>query len=139
MVTPFPFDRANSNTPDPAHPGSTSDLANAVRGLIYGFEAKYLSRNPRRIGVYILADVLVVRVHGILSPAERQLASSPDGRMLMRQLLLKEIEELRDVFTFELQSVTGVAVLGVSVDLDPENDERIVVCRFDAPLDQAGS
>ena len=59
--------------------------------------------------------------------------------MLMRQLLLKEIEELRDVLTFELQSVTGVAVRGVSVDLDPENDERIVVCRFDAPLDSAGA
>lgn len=139
MVTPFPSDRSKSNMPDPANPATTNALASAVRQLIVGFEEKYLSRRPRRIGIYVLSDVLVVRVHGILSPAERQLASSPDGRILMRQLLLKEMEELRDVLSFELQSVTGVPVLGVSVDLDPENDERIVVCRFDAPLDSAGA
>jgi len=134
MVTPFPSNRSNPHGQDPAHHVPEGALADEVRRLIFGFEEKYLSRRPRRIGVYLLGDVLVVRVHGILSPAERQLASSPDGRMLMRQLLLKEMEELRDVLSFELQSVAGVAVLGVTVDLDPENDERIVVCRFDAPL-----
>lgn len=135
MVTPFPSNRLHPQSHDPASSSQAGSLADAVRRLISGFEEKYLSRRPRRIGVYVMGDVLVARVHGILSPAEKQLATSPDGRMLMRQLLLKEIEELRDVLSFELRSVTGAGVLGVTVDLDPENDERVVVCRFDAPIE----
>ncbi|HEY8418754.1 MAG TPA: hypothetical protein VIK93_12055, partial [Limnochordales bacterium] len=60
---------------------------------------------------------------------------SREGQMLMRQLLVREFEEVHELLILRLNEVLpGRRVRGVSVDLDPAADERLIICRLDGPV-----
>ena len=44
----------------------------AVRTAIIKFEQEFLGRGPDEVRVFIVRDMLVVRLKGVLTPAERQ-------------------------------------------------------------------
>jgi uncharacterized protein YbcI len=62
------------------------------------------------VNVVLSGDTLVVTMHGALSPAEQEMAQSPQGAAKVqefhRQLFLTASEELRE----EIKRITGVDV-----------------------------
>ena len=67
----------------------------SIADAIQHFEQEYMGRSSRYIRVYLVKDIAVVRARGMLSPAERQLASTHEGRVLIKQLWVKEMEGLK--------------------------------------------
>ena len=51
-------------------------------------EQEYRGRGPKDIHAYLLGDFVVVRLQGLLTPAEQQLAKIPSekGRDLLKQV-----------------------------------------------------
>lgn len=113
-----------------------SELMRALAETIVRFERDNFHRTVRRVRVHLVDDLILLRLQGVLSPAERSLAESREGQMLMRQLLVREFDEVHELLILRLNEVlAGRRVRGVSVDLDPAADERLIVCRLDGSLD----
>lgn len=112
-------------------------LTRALIDEIVRFERDNFHRTVRRVRVHLVDDLLLLRLHGVLSPAERSLAESREGQMLMRQLLLREFDEVQELLALRLNDVLAPRrVRGLSVDLDANADERLIICRLAGSFDE---
>src|SRR5438034_6154597 len=78
------------------------------------FEQDYMGRGPKDIHAHLIGDLLVVRLHGVLTAAEQQLVKTqpPEkGRDLLKQVRTQLIETARPLLEAMLQEATGVQVL----------------------------
>jgi len=106
------------------------DIARAIQR----FEDEYMGRSSKSVRVYVVGDIVLVRAKGILSPAERQLASTEEGRVLIKQLWVKEMEGLKTVLRYNMERLLRTPVSGLSADIDPEEDEWLVIVRLKRQL-----
>jgi uncharacterized protein YbcI len=93
------------------------------------FEQDYIGRGPKDIHTYLLGDLLVVRLHGVLTAAERHLASSSSsekGRRLLKQMRTHLIEMARPILETTIQEITGVKVLTMHHDISTVTGEEVV-------------
>ncbi|HBK59593.1 MAG TPA: hypothetical protein DDZ84_02215 [Firmicutes bacterium] len=102
----------------------------SIADMIQRFEQEYMGRSSKYIRVYMVHDIAVVRARGMLSPAERQLASTHEGRVLIKQLWVKEMEGLKPVLSYRLECLMGIPLSGLTLDIDPREDEWIAVIRL---------
>ena len=75
-------------------------------------------------------DVLVVRLRGVLSAAERHLAESlpaENGRDLLKQQRTQLIELARPVMEATVKKVTGVKVVTVHHDISTKTGEEVIL------------
>ena len=56
-----------------------------ISEAIIKFEKDYMGRGPTETKAYIIKDMVLVRLKGVLTPAEEQLAKSPEGADLIRK------------------------------------------------------
>lgn len=105
-----------------------------IARAIQRFEDEYMGRSSKSVRVYVVGDIVLVRAKGMLSPAERQLASTEEGRVLIKQLWVKEMESLKTVLRYNMERLLGTSVSGLSVDIDPEEDEWLVIVRLKRQL-----
>jgi uncharacterized protein YbcI len=94
------------------------------------FEQEYMGRGPKDIHAHLLGDLLVVRLHGVLTAAEQQLVRTlpaEKGRDLLKQVRSQLIETLRHVLEAMVQEVTGVQVLSLHHDISTVTGEEVVL------------
>ena len=71
------------------------EIEAAISEGVSCFEQSYMGRGPKDIHTYLLGDLLLVRLQGVLTAAERQLAellSAEKGRDLLKQVRTHLIE-----------------------------------------------
>src|SRR5438132_6115126 len=96
------------------------EMEAAVCEGISRFEQEYMGRGPKDIRTYLLGDLLVVRLQGVLTAAEQQLVQSvpPDkGRDLLKQVRTQLIEAARPVLQRMVATITGAEVLSMHHDI----------------------
>jgi uncharacterized protein YbcI len=94
------------------------------------FEQEYMGRGPKDIHTYLIGDLLVVRLQGVLTAAEQQLTKSlpaENGRNLLKQVRIQLIETARPVLETMVQEVTGVNVLSLHHDISTVTGEEVVL------------
>jgi uncharacterized protein YbcI len=62
------------------------ELEAAIRNAIIRFEQEFMGRGPTEVRAFIIQDIILVRLKGVLTPAERQLAKNPDGVGMVKQM-----------------------------------------------------
>lgn len=102
------------------------------------FEQEYMGRGPKDIHAHLLNDLLVVRLQGVLTAAERQLVGTlpvEKGRGLLKQVRTQLVETARPVLEAMVQKVTGVKVVSLHHDISTLTGEELVVFTLaDSPL-----
>ena len=87
-----------------------STMAQQVAQAISVFQEQRTGCLPKAVTVVLSEDTLVVTLHEALSPAEKALASTPEGAVQVqefhRQLFKSSVDLLRE----EIKRITGVAV-----------------------------
>ncbi len=94
------------------------------------FEQEYMGRGPKDIQTYLLSDLVVVRLQGVLTAAEQQLVKTvqPEkGRDLLKQVRTQLIELARPLIQSMIQNVTGVSVLSLHHDISTTTGEEVVL------------
>jgi uncharacterized protein YbcI len=94
------------------------------------FEQEYMGRGPKEIRAYLIADLLVVRLQGVLTAAEQQLGKSlpaEKGRDLLKQVRIQLIETARTVLETMIQEVTGVDVVSLHYDVSTATGEEVIL------------
>ena len=106
------------------------EIEAAVCKGISRFEQDYMGRGPKDIHAYLINDLLVVRLTGVLTVAEQQLVASlpaEKGRDLLKQVRIHLIETARPVMEAMINDVTGVEVVSLHHDISTVTGEEVVL------------
>jgi uncharacterized protein YbcI len=106
------------------------EIEAAVCEGVRSFEQEYMGRGPKDIHAHLLDDLLVVRLQGVLTAAERQLTGSlpaEKGRGLLKQVRTQLIETARPVLEAMIQDVAGVKAVSLHYDISTATGEELIV------------
>jgi uncharacterized protein YbcI len=106
------------------------EIEAAVCEGIARFEQEYMGRGPKDIHAYLIADLLVVRLKGVLTVAEQQLVTSlpaDKGRDLLKQVRIHLVETARPVMEAMIQELTAVPVVSLHHDISTVTGEEVVI------------
>ena len=111
------------------------EIEAAICEGISRFEQECRGRGPKDIHAYLLGDFVVVRLQGLLTPAEQQLAKSPSdkGRDLLKQVRTHLIETAKPLMQAMVQEITGVQVVSLHHDISTGTGEPYVVMTLAEP------
>ena len=102
----------------------------AICDGVRAFEQDYMGRGPKDIRTHILGDLVVVRLTGVLTAAEKQMVKSipPDkGRDLLKQVRTHLIETARPVMEAMIVEATGTPVLSLHHDISTATGEEVIL------------
>jgi len=94
------------------------------------FEQDYMGRGPKDIHTHLLGDLLVVRLKGVLTAAEKHLVKAlpaEKGRDLLKQVRTHLMETARPMMEEMVQKVTGVKVLSLHHDISTLTGEEVIM------------
>lgn len=106
------------------------EIEAAVCEGIGRFEQEYMGRGPKDIHAHLIGDLLVVRLHGVLTAAEQHLAKTlpaEKGRDLLKQVRTHLIETARPLMQAMIQEVTGVQVASLHHDISTVTGEEVIL------------
>ena len=111
------------------------EIEAAICEGISRFEQEYRGRGPRDIRAYLLGDFVVVRLRGLLTPAEQQLAKIPSekGRDLLKQVRTHLIERANPSLQSLVQAITGVKVASLHHDISTVTGEAFIIFTLAEP------
>ena len=105
-----------------------------ISEAVIKFEREYMGRGPEKTKTYIIDDMVVVRLRGVLTPAEQQLVRSDkdmSGRALIKQVRIELLERARDLLETIVRDITGETVRSLHTDLSTVTGERIIIFSLD--------
>ncbi len=106
------------------------EIEAAICERISRFEQEYMGRGPKDIHAYLIGDLVVVRLQGVLTAAEKQLVGSlpaEKGRGLLKDVRTQLIEGARPVLEAMVLEVTGSKVLSMHHDISTATGEEVVL------------
>jgi len=101
-----------------------------ISEAIIKFEKEYMGRGPDETKTYIIGDMVLVRLRGVLTPAEKQLAKTDDnlkGRALIKQVRIELLEKARVLLENIVQDVLGGKVVTMHTDISTITGERVII------------
>lgn len=114
---------------------SKGELEAAIRTAIIKFEQEFLGRGPDDVRAFLVKDLVVIRLKGVLTPAEKQLAKTSEGIDMVKQLRQTLIAQGRDRLCTQMAELTGAKALALFTDIDAHLGERVFVIAFDRDLE----
>src|SRR5436309_15791140 len=106
------------------------EIEAAVCEGVSRFEQEYMGRGPKDVHTFLIGDLLVVRLQGVLTAAEQQLVKSfpaEKGRDLLKQVRTHLIETARPVMEAMVEEFTGAKVLSLHHDISTVTGEEVVL------------
>ncbi len=114
------------------------EIEAAVCEAMTRFEQEYMGRGPKDIRAYLINDLLVVRLQGVLTAAEQHLVqslSSDKGRDLLKQVRTQLIETAKPLMVAMVQKVTDVKVVSLHHDISTVTGEELIIFTLaDSPI-----
>ncbi|NJN43268.1 MAG: DUF2294 domain-containing protein [Anaerolineae bacterium] len=99
------------------------------------FEKEYLGRGPMEGRTFILRDMILVRLRGILSLAEQKLSENSDGRTLVKETRRQLFESSRPLLEKIVLDITGTNIVSLHTDMSTKTGERIIVFTLASDLE----
>ena len=101
---------------------------------IVKFEREYLGRGPVEARSYLVADMAIVRLKEVLTPAEKHLAQTEDparGRRLIKEMRSELLESSRALLEAVVKEITGRGVVSMHTDISTRVGERVIIFTLD--------
>ena len=102
-------------------------LESRIATAITQFEREHIGRGPQEVRVWILQDMILVRMKRVLTPAEQKLARDREGHRLIKEVRQQLIEGSRSMLDEMILHLTEVQVVSLHCDISIKTGERIIV------------
>jgi uncharacterized protein YbcI len=109
-------------------------MEGAIRTAIIKFEQEFMGRGPDDVKAFIVRDLVVARLKGVLTPAERQLAKTVEGVEMVKRLRQNLIAQGRDKLCEQVSEITGAKTIALFTDIDVQLSERVFVFTVDRDI-----
>ena|ERR1035437_2498132 len=109
---------------------TSGEIEAAVCEGMSQFEQEYMGRGPKNIRAYLIDDLLVIRLKGVLTAAEQHLVRTlaPEkGRDLLKQVRTHLLETSRPALEAMITEITGVKVLSLHHDISTMTGEEVAM------------
>jgi uncharacterized protein YbcI len=114
------------------------ELEAAICDVLIHFEREYLGRGPTDVQVIIARNIIVARLQGTLTVAERHFVESapPDtARQIVKQTRAQIIDAGRARLENSINKLTSTRLVTLFYDVSVSDDEEIFVyCLDDCPV-----
>lgn len=101
------------------------------------FGMDFMGREPSETKTYLIDDILLVRLKGALTKAERHLAQTGDnverGRQLIKQVRTELLEKGRPLLEAIVYNITGKKVKSLHTDISTITGDRVIIFVLDSP------
>jgi uncharacterized protein YbcI len=111
------------------------EMESLVKNAIIKFEQEFMGRGPDEVKAFIVRDLIVIRLKGVLTPAERQLAKTVEGVEMVKRLRQNLIAQGRDKLMEQMNTITGAKATALFTDIDTQIGERVFVFTLDRDLE----
>jgi uncharacterized protein YbcI len=101
-----------------------------ISAAMVQFEREYMGRGPEETRTYLIDDLVVVRLRGVLTPAEKQLASGDptgDDRKLIKQVRMQLLEKARPLLVSIIKDILNQDVISLHTDISIKTGERVIL------------
>lgn len=123
---------------------SQGEIEAAICDGVSRFQQEFIGRGPRDIHAHLIGNLLVVRLQGVLTPAERNLITRPgladgngngngnaeqdagSGRALIKQVRSHMVATGRARLESIVQSAAGVRLVSVHHDISTVTGEELL-------------
>jgi uncharacterized protein YbcI len=112
------------------------EIESAISDCMSRFEQEYMGRGPKNVRAYLIDDLVIVCLKGVLTAAEQHLVKTltPEkGRDLLKQVRSHLIEIARPTMETMVQDITGVKVVGLHQDISTVTGEEVVLFTLAEP------
>lgn len=106
-----------------------------ISETIIKFEKEYMGRGPIETKTYIIKDMVFVRLKGVLTPAEEQLAKTFEGAGLIKRIRVQLLEGAKILLEKIIIELTGCQVKSLHTDISTKTGERIIVFTLEQNLE----
>lgn len=103
---------------------------------IVKMEREYLGRGPADARTHFIGDMILIRLQGILTPAELKLSQTEDGKVLVKETRRQLFETSRELLEEMVQTIIGCELVSMHTDMSTRTGERVIVLTVDQDLDQ---
>jgi uncharacterized protein YbcI len=131
---------------------SQGEIEAAVCDGVSRFQQEFIGRGPRDIHAHLVGTLVLVRLQGVLTPAERQLVAprpgsaaghdagnghengngNGNGRALLKQVRAHMVATGRPLLEEVVQEATGVRLVSVHHDISTVTGEEVLVFSLEA-------
>lgn len=115
-------------------PKSIGQVEAELTRAIVQFEKEYLGRGPKDARTYIIDDMILIRLKGLLTPAEQKLAETDDGRMLVKETRRRLFESSLPMLRQMVLEIAGADLISLHTDMSSHTGERIIVLTTNTDL-----
>jgi len=109
-----------------------SEISNAL----IQFEKDYMGRGPKETKTHIISDMILVRLIGVLTPAEQQLIKNPQGTELIKRVRSNLLEQGRELLTSAIEKITQVKIVSLHTDISTKTGERVIIFTLNEDLEE---
>ena len=95
-----------------------------------------MGRGPEDVRTYIIEDMVLIRLKGVLTPAEKTLAKDDGGIQLVKQVRAKLLESSHKILAKEITHITGCSVVSFHTDISTQTGERFIIITLSEDLKQ---
>lgn len=124
------------NAGSSAAPKTRGQVEAEICDAIVQFEREYMGRGPEEAKAYLIDDMVLVRLRGVLTPAEKQLAADEkgEGRSLIKQVRMQLLEKARPLLVTLVRDILQQEVVSLHTDISITTGERVILFSLaDAP------
>jgi uncharacterized protein YbcI len=115
---------------------SRGEVEDAFTKAIIKFEKEHLGRGPEDARTFILQDMVLIRLKGILTPAEVKLAQDREGQALVKETRRQLLESSRPIIETLVRSIVGLDLISMHTDTSTKTGERVIVLVVEKNLDE---
>lgn len=113
-------------------------LEAAISEAIIKFEVEYMGRGPEETKTYIIKDMIFIRLKGVLTSAEKQLARGDEGKLLVKRMRVQLLESSRELLEALIREITGTQIISMHTDISTKTGERIIIFTLGKIIEEAG-
>ena len=106
---------------------SKGQLEAEISTAVTKFEKDYIGRGPKESKSFVIEDMVLIRLKGVLTPAEEKLATEDGGAQLIKQMRMRIIESSQHLLREMIEKICEINVTGLLTDINPLSGERVFV------------
>lgn len=122
------------------HTRTQVQIETEISEAVIRFEKEYMGRGPIETRSYLIDNMILVRLNGVLTKAELQLAQASDsvrGRDLIKEVRIQLLEKGRPLLEAVINDITGRHVVSMHTDISTITGERVILFTLDQPPQMA--
>jgi uncharacterized protein YbcI len=116
-------------------PETKGQMEARIATAVTQFEREHIGRGPQEVRTWIIQDLVLVRLKGVLTPAEEKLVRDEEGQRLVREVRRQLLEGSRARLDEMILLLTGVRVISLHSDISTKTSERIIVFTLSEDLE----